>query len=734
MGGSKSSSVTVGYRYFMTIHFGLARGPIDEIVEIRVGDKQAWPLPEGTSGPKDTPITDDRVTQINAPKLFGGDKKEGGIQGSLTVCMGKATQIFPAWVKNLMGGRVPDFRGVTTMVFDGMICALNPYPKTWKIRQRRVLAGWDGAVWRPDTAVIWLSSNTIKAMNPAHILYECATNRDWGRGLPRGRLDDTSWTIAAQKLKAEGFGLCLRWNRQEELHVFAQNVVEHIGGAIYIDKSSGLLTLKLIRDDYDADNLDLYTYDKGLISIEPDASAREQAINEVIIKYKDPIKDEERSLRAQNLASIQSIGSINSTTTDYTGLPTGSLAGRVAERDLKTSTTGVKRYTVTLDRRAWRMAPGDVFAVSAPEKGIQRVILRAGKIEDGPLTDGKIRVSAVIDVFGLADTSFVNEQESEWQPLDPTPTVITDRYIREATYVDTVRILSAADLQLVDPLSGATSTLAARPSETATGYNILTRIGSEEFVERGSESWAPIVFLSAAVGPYDETLSFGSYQDMGNADVGSLLQLDDEIVQVTSITLEDDGNTGSLGILRGCVDTIPVSHSIGAKGYFIDENLGYDSREYTMGESVDVKLQSVTSSAELDISLAPTDILNIVARQGRPYPPGDVKVGGLPALSNPVVSGFVSITWAHRDRLTQLDQIVSHGDPSVGPEEDTDYNIRFYNTSGSLIRSQQTVSGDSFDLGPGDLDLVGNFRVELESIRDGRASFQKYSFFMTRTL
>ncbi len=36
----KSKKVTIGYKYYMGIHAGLARGPVDEIVEIRVGDKK----------------------------------------------------------------------------------------------------------------------------------------------------------------------------------------------------------------------------------------------------------------------------------------------------------------------------------------------------------------------------------------------------------------------------------------------------------------------------------------------------------------------------------------------------------------------------------------------------------------------------------------------------------------------------------------------------------------------
>ncbi|AGF89243.1 hypothetical protein SP019_00250, partial [Salmonella phage FSL SP-019] len=40
--GSKAKKITVGYKYYMGLFMGLFRGPVNEIVEIRVGDRTAW--------------------------------------------------------------------------------------------------------------------------------------------------------------------------------------------------------------------------------------------------------------------------------------------------------------------------------------------------------------------------------------------------------------------------------------------------------------------------------------------------------------------------------------------------------------------------------------------------------------------------------------------------------------------------------------------------------------------
>lgn len=501
--GGKGKSQTIGYRYFMTVQYGLCRGPVDEIAQIKVADKSAWPVLDGV-GYYDSTIVDDRVTSINAPDLFGGEKAEGGIQGSLTAMMGNVWQTYPSWFKGLLGGDVPDFRGVTTVIFDGMICALNPYPKKWSFRLRRTTAGWDGPVWRPEIAAIWLAGGQIKAMNPAHILYECVTNRAWGRGYDRSRIGEATWQHTAGVLYNEGFGLCMRWSRQDSLESFIQEVLDHIGGTLYVNRETGLLDLDLIRDDYDLNEIPLFDRNTGLLSVEQsEAATQAEAISEVIVKYKDVVLNGTQEVRAQNLALIQSNEGTSSKTNTYDGIPVLSLAARVAQRDLRALSASTNRYTVKLDRRAWRIHPGKVFRISDPDMGIQNLVLRAGKVNDGTLKDGAITVEAALDVFGLSSTAFVSPETPGWVPPVSTPQVVPIRIVREATYQELVGQLTPADLAILDVNSSALVTAAVRPTQMLLNYSIATRVGSEDFTIRGSEAFAPGALCNGAVGYYD---------------------------------------------------------------------------------------------------------------------------------------------------------------------------------------------------------------------------------------
>ena len=73
----------IGYRYLLSILMGLCRGPVDEITEIKVSGRTAW------TGA----ITANTNTEINAGNLFGGDDKEGGIDGTLFAALGASNQV-----------------------------------------------------------------------------------------------------------------------------------------------------------------------------------------------------------------------------------------------------------------------------------------------------------------------------------------------------------------------------------------------------------------------------------------------------------------------------------------------------------------------------------------------------------------------------------------------------------------------------------------------------------------
>lgn len=739
MGGvTGSGSQLIGYRYSMSLHIGIGLGSIDELIEIRVGDKMAWPYPGGNQiydGPNPAPgspvLHNTGGVPINAPNLFGGDKGEGGIVGNFDLFLGAKDQVFRQDFKTIMGADVPDFRGVTTAWFDGQVCSLNPYPKAWKFRVRRVLNGWDGEPWYAEKARIVLRGGAIVAMNPAHILYEAMTNRDWGRGWNRSRLDEESFLLCADKLYEEKFGLCGRYNRQSKLSEFVQEVMNHIQAVIYTSRETGLITMDLIRNDYDPDNIPSFDYDSGLISVEnPEVATREDMSNEVIVKFKDPIRNEVRSVRQQNLASIQTLeGGKNSATIEYMMLPTDGLASRCAARDLRIATTSGQRYSLVFNRTAWRLRPGSVFKISAPDKGIASLILRAGKVEQKDLTDGRISITAIPDIFGLPSSVPANVQTSYWTPPDGLAKPALYPTLREATYRDLVVGLSRADLSQVLPGECYTVGMATKPSSLSLAFGLATRTSSEtEYVRRDTDTFAPTFVLDAAVSATGTLLSFSRSYDTTDLQLPCAGQIGSEIVRIDAVKLPDGTQPGTLTVGRGCVDTIPTVHTAGEPVILYDRFLGYDPRAYARGEVIRGKFITNTSSDALPLDKATEYSVTMNDRQTRPYGAANIKLNDVSIYLPFVPADNLVISWSGRDRVALQDMLLGFFEGEFASEPGTTYTVQLF--IGSKVYhawNGLTTTSITYSKSEQDADQLPSdgtqFTVSVATIRDGLIAF-----------
>lgn len=717
MGSGKK--VTIGYKYYMGVHMGIGRGPVNELVAIEAGGKRAW---TGS-------VTSSQRITIDRPMLFGGDKKEGGIKGTLDVMMGEPTQAAPAALAEMLGGDVPGFRGMCTLFFNGLIAAMNPYIKPWKMRLRRSTAGWDGGAWYPEKAMIPLAGGTIHAMNPAHIVYECLTNREWSRGIDRSRLSDASFRAAADKFYTEGFGLCLRWTRQDSVTAFIQTVLDHVGATLYQSRFDGLFYLALIRDDYTVDSLPLFDEDSGLLGIDDDDNtASAGATNEIVVKWHDPITDQDRQWRERSLAGVNADGQILSQTAEFPGLPTAELAGRVAVRELRQRAGYIKRFKIRLDRRGYQINPGDPFRIRSLRRGIDTLVVRAGRLEDGTLTQATITITAVQDVFGLPAASMAAVQPSGWAEPDRTPVAVTQRRLEERTWRDIAATTDAANLALIDPSACYLSALAVKPTSLSLGYAMETRVGTAAWVAHDDGDWCPNGLLVSELAPGATALVLTSGTDLDFVEVGTVAMIGNEIVRVESW----DAAALSGTIARGCVDTVPAAHATGDRMWFVADNAGLDPTAYAPSTTVQARLLTNTSEGQLDAALATVDSLTMAQRHDRPYPPGKFRINGTAYPAT--ITGDVTVSWAHRDRLLQADQLIDSEQGNIGPEVGTTYAVAVYDGA-TLKRTYIGIASTTWAYPSVDVIADGVLqtpRITLESVRDGQASWQAHDFTINR--
>lgn len=725
--GGWMSKTTVGYKYSATIQMGLGRGPVNGILAIRVGDKPCW---AGV-------VTTNTSIWIDKYDLFGGNSGQGGIQGTLQVLLGGPTQTSPALLQGLLGDDVTGCRGVTTLVYDGILCAMSKSPQSWMIRHWRTTEGWESAAWYPAKAQIELRNDDadlsdyssagmateplrkIRAMNAAHMLVEAATNRGWGRGMDMSELDLDSYTAFADLLYSEGFGLCLRYTRGGSLDDFIQQVLDHVGAAQYVSARTGLLTVKAIRNDYVVADLPAYGYDSGLLAFEDVDSSSDDDTNVVIVNYTDPVLREDRQVRARNAGAVQATGSSIATTRDYPGIPTWQLAQQVAERDLRSLNSGVKPYKVTLDRRGRVLEPASVFVLQAPEDGIDQIVLRVLKIERGNLRDGRIVVTCATDVFGLGAARISTPPGSAYVPPANGAVPATAQAAWELPYRDLARALGTAELAALPATAGYVGAVGKRPSSQTEDFALATRVGSADYAEVAEVECTPYAHLAAAIGLADTAIGLLGGSDLDDLAVGSAMVIGTEIVRVDAI----DAAAGTATIARGCAHTVPVAHAAATDAWGYDDTLGVDPAVRAAGTTVNLKLLTRASGAQLDAAQAGAMSVSVAGLAALPYPPGRVRVAGVAEPAS--ISGAISVTWAHRNAAAQGAALIDHDAASITPPADVRYGLRFEGVSGNVIAERLDIAGTSASVVLA-LGYVGTVRMRLFSISDAGASIQQH--------
>lgn len=413
------SKTTIGYKYYLGMHFVCCHGPIDELQAIEVGEKEAW------SGS----ITSNGDITINQSSLFGGDKREGGVVGTVNVRFGAVDQVANPYMEGVLGAPIPAYRDLFGLVFvrsgttSGYV-GTQPYLKPWAFWLRRNLKGWENDTpWYSAKAVI----GAQKDQNAAHIIYEAATNRAWGLGYATSTIDEDSFEAVADQLHAEGFGLSLLYVQQTEIRDFVDQVLAHVGGIFGWDPVTAKYRLKLIRGDYVAASLPLYD-ETNVVALDSFARAAwGDTTNEITVTYTDPETGKDAATPpVQDLANITAQGRVVSQTIAMPGIRDAAIAARVAQRELAMRSTPLATVTLRVDRTRWNVARGDVFRLSWTKLGIAQLVMRVLTVKTGARGDSMLTIEAAEDVFGLPGSTYVGQSPAGADPSNPSTPATTD--------------------------------------------------------------------------------------------------------------------------------------------------------------------------------------------------------------------------------------------------------------------------------------------------------------------
>lgn len=528
-------------------------------------------------------------------------------------------------------------------------------------------------------------------MNPAHIIRECLTNTEWGMALPGSAIDDTSFTDAANVLYDEGFGLSLTWSGQSDVETFVNEILGHIDATYGTDPETGKFFIKLIRGGYGVGVLPELTEDNCRI-IQFNRKGMGETTNEVVVTWTNPANEGEETVTVHDLANYSAQGVLISSSRNYYGIRSASLAIRVALRELNKASQPLATFEVEANRVAWRWKSGDVIKVTYPEYGLNGLPCRITNINYGKPGTMGIRITLIEDVFDMPSDSYVVSDGSYWEPpVIPLP------------MVDAVAVITAPYFALARSLGDESASTVAYPAAfgmalvSATG-NVAERYaqtsdaaGNLSYAYKGDVDVSARAVLDSALTP--GVLSVVSVSGLtGNlSPAPGLFVIVGPSPSVGEIGIIESVAGGTFALRRGMLDTIPATWPAGTPIWLFDWNSDMsDDESHIVGESSAYRIAPQGSSGTGYISTSVT----YDGRPFKPFRPANLRVNG--TLFAEAIIGPPVVSWSHRNRLMETSVPLTWDAGSVTPEAGTAYNGRTYDESGALIEEQLGLSGASY--------------------------------------
>lgn len=517
---------------------------------------------------------------IYEPNLYGGFKSGGGHIGNTTFYDGKFDQIVDPSIEESVGtGEVPAYRGMAHIVMP------NHY-----IGETPALRKIEFEVSKFSNILGLADSGRIGAdMNPAEAIYYMMTNNWAGLDIPTAQLDTTSFQSVGAILATEENGVSVKVAATRQGKDIINEVLRQIDGVLVQDDNN-LVSLKLIRNDYDAGTLDVYDEDDIVEITSYTKTAWEDVKSRVKLSYASREKEGNRIAEAQNMATFGMIGRINTAEVSMPFCYDPALANRLAARELSQLSTPLLRMTLTMNRNGFQIRTGDVFKVSWSEYGITELIVRAQKVSLGSLNDNKVTIEVVQDIFAIGTAVFGTPEDTGWTDTRPSPENITT--------FQTAEMPRFFQKKLDEPISDgfgsiipfpkspkvASASFDLRSSEIAGEYTIAdlenvvyplsAQFNAEYLNTAGFETGldATGFTIKSLAGNLGNAPEDALEADIKTGDAG-LIYANGEWMSYEGVTDNMDDTYTLDNINRGLLGTIPLTHAADSQLYFFNTDL-----------------------------------------------------------------------------------------------------------------------------------------------------------------
>lgn len=536
--------------------------------------------------------------------------------------------------------------------------------------------------------------------NPAEVIYEILKNNLWGADYPDRKIDIDSLIALGGKCEEDKMGISCLFNQESTVGEYLTKILDHINGIMYVSAVTGKLTFRLIRADYDSSKIPVFDINncESLTYTRLDWSETSSATSVNFTMADDVSKYDTGTITVYDEANTRITKNQIENSHDGTYFTTADNAKIMAQTKMLSSGYPLASIEIICNRHGYSLAIGDVIKVNWPPYGITEQVFRINDIDYGTLTSGKIKITAIEDVFGFDSTKYEYSEIPAWDQEDH-PAVSITRYRYEEMPFEFTRSLDTY-----------VNAFAAQPSEHCMGWYVWRRIfgnydktsNSTKFSMVGRVMYGfPEDYANLDEGIEIKPIGTNAATDFANyikeAEKDpyrynnksglNLVIVDNEIISFEKITLLPNGNYNLSKVIRGVYDTIPAVHTAESIVFFYNTGLSVNGGNI-VARNGDVSTESLelttyTVSEAEPFSYSKTEGFVTRRRSESPSPManlrfcadrGELSVMAYNYPSGTVFAGDIDFTFFGRNKFNNP-QIIEHKDDKEYLVEENIQNI-----------------------------------------------------------
>lgn len=674
----KKKSVTVGHEYHLSMDLALALGPGVRLTAVYMDDKLLW---EGN-----TSATQPTEIHLKNRSLFGGHKEGGGFEAHCTFYPGGmdlVSQPVDAFLESQVGaGNVPAYLGVSHIVMKDAYIG-----ESAQLRKVAfVLECYTNGLGLPNNGMIG------EEMNPAEAIHQLSTNNWRGMGTDQSNIDLPALYDFGVACLTEGNGVSIEVTAESNGKSLIQEILRQVDGIAYQDPESGKIVYKLIRNDYNLNEIPHFDEDSISAVTQFSRSSWDEVKSQVKITFPQRDKESEAVAISQDMATYNMIGRLRSTTISMPFCYDPVNANNIASRERSQLSVPLFNMDIEFLRNANKLRPGMVFSISWPEYDFERLILRVQSFDAGSLLDGKILVNCLQDRYSLADTVFAPPAQSGWvEPVRIPSPILRSKIVELPKFLSNILEYAPPDGKI------AVVPMASRPNAASSSFDMIASETSGDLIFVDPE-YAEYVGSGVIMNTYPESAGFATGQDnsvgisisgagfsmftqsatdaqIREAEAG-ILYIDGEWLGYKTAINMGGGTWRLEGIYRGLFGTTAKTHAVGTEVYEVstDYFTSGQTDDLSEGDTLFYKLLDRVGPKIIEENLIAQNSITFTGNiANRPVRPANAQIGG--QRLNIVVNDYIArtLTWNRRNRMVM--QTSFEMDPDQVPDIAEAYDI-----------------------------------------------------------